>query len=97
MSYALQYDVPVNEQFYRRVKAEIGDDQPKGLVAHLVFKRDGGLRHLEVWESEPDWARFREERIEPALERVFAAAGIAGPPPRPPGEELHLVDAWLGA
>ena len=31
MPYALQYNVPSDEQLYRRVAAEIGDEQPKGL------------------------------------------------------------------
>ena len=96
MAYACQYDVPADEQFYRRVMAEIGDEQPKGLVAHLVVKRDQGLRHIEVWDSKDDWERFRTERVDPALDRVFAAAGFAGRPPRPPEQELDLVDALVG-
>jgi hypothetical protein len=96
VSYAFEYDVPANEQFYQRVKAEIGDEKPRGLVAHLVVKRDGGLRHIEVWESKEDWERFRQERAEPALDKVFAAAGIAPRPPRPQEQELPLVDAVVG-
>ncbi len=97
MPYALQYDVPADEQFYRRVAAEIGDEQPKGLVAHLVVKRDGGLRHIEVWDSKEEWERFRTERIEPALDKVFAAAGFAHRPPRPPMQEMDLVDVRVGS
>lgn len=96
MAYAFQYDVPADEQFYARVKAEIGDEQPKALVVHLVLKRDGGLRHIGVWESKEDWERFREERVEPALDRVFAAAGFAQRPPQPDDQEMGLVDAWVG-
>ena len=96
MPYAFHYDVPADEQFYRRVRAEIGDEKPKGLVAHLVVKRDRGLRHIEVWDSKDDWDRFRVERVDPALDKVFAAAGVAHRPPQPPAEELQLVDAWVG-
>lgn len=97
MPYALQYDVPADEQLYRRVAAEIGDEQPKGLVAHLVVKRDGGLRHIEVWDSREEWERFRTERVEPALDKVFAAAGSAHRPPRPPMQEMDLVDVRVGS
>lgn len=86
MPYALQYDAPADEQFYRRVAAEIGDEQPKGLVAHLVVKRDGGLHHIEVWESKEDWERFRAERVEPALD---SDAGDG--PRRRPGGQLTLA------
>ncbi len=96
MPYALQFDVPADEQFYRRVSAEIGDGKPAGLVAHLVARRDGGLRHIEVWNSEDDWERFRTDRLEPALDRVFAAAGFTHRPPPPRTETIDLVDAWVG-
>ena len=97
MPYALQYDVPADEQLYRRVAAEIGDEQPKGLVAHVGGKRDGGLRHIEVWDSKEEWEHFRAERIEPALDKVFAAAGITHRPPRPPMQEMELVDVRVGS
>jgi hypothetical protein len=97
MPYACEYDVPADEQFYRRVQAEIGDEYPKGLVAHVVVKRDGALRHIDVWDSKDEWERFRAERVQPALERVFAAAGFAETPPRPPEEELQLVHVLVGA
>ena len=97
MPYAFHYDVPADEQFYRRVAAEIGDCQPKGLVAHLVVKRDGGLRHIEVWDSKEEWERFRTERIESALDKVFAAAGFAHRPPPPPMQEMDLVDVRVGS
>ncbi len=97
MPYAIQYDVPADEEFYRRVAAEIGAEQPKGLVAHLVVKREGGLRHIGVWDSKEDWERFRSERVGPALEKVFAAVGVANVPPRPAEQELELVDALVGS
>jgi hypothetical protein len=34
MSYAFYYDVPGTEELYRRIKAEIGDEPPKGQVVH---------------------------------------------------------------
>jgi hypothetical protein len=96
MPYAFQFDVPADEHFYRRVAAEIGDQQPKGVIAHIVVKGDEGLRHIGVWESREDWERFRSERVDPALARVLAAAGVADLPPRVPERELDLVDARLG-
>lgn len=97
MSYAFHYDVPADEEFYRRVVGEIGDDQPEGLVVHLVVKRDDGLRHIEVWQSKQDWEHFRRERVEPALDTVFAAAGVAERPPQPRERQLDLVDVRLGS
>lgn len=97
MSYALQYDVPADEGIYRQVQAAIGDDQPKGLVAQLVVQVDSGLRHISVWDSEEDWQRFHDERIEPAVHAVLSAAGFTEMPPDPPVQPLQLIDVRLGA
>ena len=97
MSYAFSYQVPASEQMYREVKSAIGDEQPKGMVVHVVVQVDGGLKHLEVWETKADWDRFHDERVEPALHRVLTAAGFEEMPPDPPVEELVLVDVWLGS
>ena len=96
MSYALQYDVPANEQMYRQVRAAIGDEQPKGLLAHVVIEVEAGLRHIGVWDSKEDWERFHDERVEPAVHAVLSAAGLTEMPPDPPVEELALIDVWLG-
>jgi hypothetical protein len=85
--------VPGDEHIYGKVKAEIGEEQPKGLLVQLVAKRDEGrLRHLNVWESREDWERFQEVRVAPAVAKVLAGIGITEPPPRPPVQEMNLVD-----
>jgi hypothetical protein len=97
MAFALQYDVPADEQMYRQVREALGDEQPKGLVVHLVVHIEGGLRHLGVWDTEEDWQRFRDERVQPAVHSILRAAGSSQLPPEPRVEELGLVDVWLGA
>ena len=93
MSYLFEFTVPGDERLYARVKAEIGEEQPKGLIVHLIHKSEGGLRHIGLWESREDWERFRDERLEPGLMRVFGVADVTGLPPRPEERELALVDA----
>jgi hypothetical protein len=97
MSYVFFYDVPGTEELYQRIKAEIGDEPPNGLVVHLVAKVDGGLRHFNVWESRRDWERHRQERIGPAVGKVLAAAGIPERPPEPVEHQLDVVDLWTSA
>jgi len=97
MSYAFQYEIPADERMYRQVRAGIGDEQPKGLVAHLVVEVEGGLRHIDVWDSQEDWQHFHDERVEPAVHAVLSAAGFTEMPPDPPVQELKLIDVWLGA
>ncbi len=79
------------------VKTEIGEDQPEGLVLHLVVKRDNGLRHFNVWESRQQWERFQQERVTPAVTKVLSAVGVAEPPPRPSAHEMELIDITTSA
>ena len=82
---------------YSSSRQRSGDEPPKGLVVHLVAKSDGGLRHFNVWESNQDWERYRQERIGPAVGKVLAAAGITERPPEPVEQQLEVVDVWTGA
>ncbi len=103
MPYACFYDVPGDERMYAQVKAQIGEEQPKGLILHLVIKREDGLRHFEVWESRQEWERFQQERerfqqerVAPAVAKMLAAVGVTDPPPRPEAQEMELVDLTTG-
>jgi hypothetical protein len=90
--YAFFYDVPGDEQMYHQVKAKIGEESPKGLILHLVVKRETGLRHINVWESRQDWERFQQGRVAPAVAEVLSAAGVSEPPPPPSAQEMELID-----
>jgi hypothetical protein len=96
MPYAFFYDVPGDERIYARVKAELGEEQPEGLVLHLVVKREDGLRHFKVWESRQKWERFEQERVAPAVARVLQAVGVVDPPAPPEAHEMELIDIMKG-
>jgi hypothetical protein len=97
MSYAMLYDVPADEEMYRRVNKAIGDEMPEGLVVHLVLGAESGLRHIEVWDSQQDWQRFHDERLEPAIHAVLTESGLTEMPSGPRVQEFKLVDVWIGA
>ncbi len=97
MSYACSYEVPADEQIYARVKAEVGNERFEGLIVHLVVQTEGGLRHTTVWESQADWERFRDGRLQPAVNKVLTAAGFPHLPPPPVVQELHVVDVVTGS
>jgi hypothetical protein len=93
MAFGCLYDVPGNEEIYGKVKAEIGEEAPEGLILQVVSKAEtGGLRHLMVWESREQWERFQATRVGPAVGRVLAGIGMTEAPPRPPVTELDLID-----
>jgi hypothetical protein len=92
MAYAFYYDAPGNEQIYALVSRAIGDKRPEGLIAAVVTKTDGGLRHLDVWQSREQWLTFRDGRVRPAVAAVLADLGIPAPVEPPQEHELGLVD-----
>jgi len=96
VSHAFYYDVPGDEAMYRQVKDRIGDEVAHGLVVQVVTRIEGGLRHLDVWQSREHWQRYQRERVGPAVGAVLATAGIP-PHGAPPVEhELDLVHLDVG-
>jgi hypothetical protein len=96
MPYAFVQDVPATEEMYGEIKARLGDRPPKGLIAHVAIKRERGLRYVDVWDTEADWERFRDERVEPAVGAVLASRGIPHDHSLVRTEDVEVIDTWLG-
>jgi hypothetical protein len=94
--YGFIQDVPADEAMYRQIKSRLGDQLPEGLIAHVALVRDGGLRYVDVWETQADWERFRDEEVEPAVDAVLSAVGLPHDHSLVHTEEVTIVDAWLG-
>ncbi|MDQ3987911.1 MAG: hypothetical protein M3291_01685 [Actinomycetota bacterium] len=87
MVYAYIQDVPIGPDLYERILDEIGPEPLVGSLLHLCARLpEGGLRYIDVWESEEACRRAFDERIHPAVDRAFGGT-------RPPGEpEVHRLD-----
>ncbi len=87
MVYAYLQDVPIDSEMYGRITDSIGDDPMEGLLMHLCVRMpEGGLRYIDVWETEEQCARAFDERIHPAVDQAFGGR-------RPPGEPtVHRLD-----
>jgi hypothetical protein len=90
MVYAFTQDVPIDAEFYGRITAALGDAPMDGLLIHLaVEKPEGGLRYIDVWESEEQCALAFKERVHPAVDAAF---GGARPPVEPTTDVLKVID-----
>ncbi len=87
MAIAFLVDNPEGSQeMYEKVRAQLGLDAPAGGIFHLAGPSpNGGWQVLEVWESEEDAMRFRNERLMPA----FDAAGVSRPKSPPQIWQIH--------
>ena len=95
MAYAFQQDLPITREIYQRIRTALGEVVPPGLIVHLVTDSPtgSGLRVIDIWESKEACEQFLTERVQPALEQVFAAAGRPQPP-EAPRDELEVIDLW---
>lgn len=97
MPYAFIQDVPIDAAFYARIKQGLGDEPPTGMVSHVALERaEGGLRYIDVWESEEDWDRFAEERLHPVVHALLAEIFGDQLPPEPDQTVMAVIDVWLG-
>jgi hypothetical protein len=93
--YAFVQDVPIDAEFYRRIVEGLGDETPDGLISHLAYELpDGGLRYVDVWESEAHWDRFAEARLHPVVHPLLKGIFGEGLPPEPPRITLAAIDHW---
>jgi hypothetical protein len=75
-----------SQEIYEKVRAQLGLEAPAGGIFHAAGPGpSGGWRVFEVWESQEDAMRFREERLLPA----FDAAGVPRPPVAPQIWQIH--------
>jgi hypothetical protein len=93
MTYAFTYDVPIDAELYARIKAGLGPDLPPGLIAHLAWRTESGLRYVDVWQSKDDFEAFAEERLHPVVHALLENA-LGFVPPEPAHTVLDVIDAW---
>jgi hypothetical protein len=90
MVYAFTQDVPIDAEFYTRISNALGDEPMDGLLLHLCVQlTGGGLRYIDVWDSEAQCTRAFEERIHPAVDTAF---GGQRPAIEPQIQHLDVID-----
>jgi len=96
MTYAFTQDVPIDAAAYRKITDGLGRDLPPGLIVHVAMTRpEGGLRYVDVWESEEDWEKFAEDRLHPVVHPMLAAVfGEDNMPDEPDRDPLDVIDVW---
>ncbi len=93
MAFAFYMDVPIDEAIYARVREKVGEEPPKGLIMHLVVKRDDGLRYIDVWESKAAFEQAFEGRIHSKVHEAFEEVGFQ-PDDHVQPEQLEIVHLW---
>jgi hypothetical protein len=88
--HAYMQDVPIDSDVYARITDALGPEPMDGLLMHLCVRRaEGGLRYIDVWETEEQCARAFDERVHPAVDAAF---GGQRPPEEPTVHRLDVVE-----
>jgi len=96
MVYAYIQDVPIGDELYRKIIAEIGPEPMAGQLLHLCVRQpDETLRYIDVWESEQACAQAFEQRIHPAVDNAFGGHRPATEPTVQHLDVLHADGALL--
>src|SRR5438128_936824 len=70
-------DVPANAEMHGMIIAKIGRTAPTGLISHIAIERaEGGLRYVDVWETENDWRTWMDAVVEPAVGEILEGFGL---------------------
>ena len=95
MAYAFTQDVPIDAAFYQRITDGLGPQAPQGMILHLAIERpEGGLRYLDVWESQQDWDRFVTDRLHPVVHGLLKEIFGDQLPPEPQQTPISIVHVW---
>jgi hypothetical protein len=87
MAWGFIGELPITREQYDQVDREIQGD-PEGLILHTAAEHGGGMRIIDVWESEEAYRRFEQETLMPAMGRAGLEAPGGEPPPLD-SYELH--------
>lgn len=93
MAVMVMVDIPgLDQTKYDAVMKELGLNKkgakwPKGAVSHVAGADADGLSVTDVWASEKDFVKFRDEKLGPA----FGKAGISA---KPRIKILPILNEW---
>jgi hypothetical protein len=90
----LEENPAMTAELYDRVRErlDLEREPAAGLLFHAAGPAGGSWIAYDVWETPEAWDRFRDDRLMPVVQQVFAAAGLAPPPPhRQEVFELHAM------
>lgn len=93
--FSFTQDVPIDAAMYQRITDGLGSAPPDGLIVHLATERpEGGLRYIDVWESQESYERFVDERLHPVVHELLAQIFGDQLPPEPERTPLAVIHAW---
>jgi hypothetical protein len=97
MAYAFTQDLPITSDVYQRITAALPDEPPPGMITWLAYAIEDGVRLVQVWQSEEDYAEFVRDRLAPIVQDgFFRSSGYQPPEREPPRSRIEVLNVWQG-
>ena len=94
MTVLMTLDLPVSREDLEALSAAAGsvENPPEGLIVHTATETAAGVRVVDIWESQAQFEKFRDDRLMASLQKVAAERGLeVSGPPEPTFEEAFDV------
>ncbi len=94
MTVLMTLDLPVSREDLEALSVAAGaaENPPEGLIVHTATETAGGVRVVDIWESQAQFEKFRDDRLMAGLQKVAAERGLEmSGPPEPTFEEAFDV------
>jgi hypothetical protein len=77
----IEMELPARREDIEELTRRIGaaENPPDGLLIHTAVETPNGLRVVDVWDSQADFERFQESRLNQAAGALMAERGMDGP------------------
>jgi hypothetical protein len=66
------------------VRHGLGPQLPPGLIAHLAYRIETGLRYVDVWQTKDDVDAFEHDRLHPVIRCCRTCSASCRPSHRRP-------------
>jgi len=73
------------------VEMNVDANPPKGLIVHTHYAEGDKIHIFDVWETEPDYRAFAQDRLAPAMAKVAERNNMPAPG-GPTGSPMDVVE-----
>jgi hypothetical protein len=89
--WAFVSELPISREQYDKLHAELGSENPEGLIVHAAGESGSGIRIMDIWESKQQFELFQTERLRPAMLKVGIEAPSNGESPAVQEMSVHTL------
>ena len=78
MTVVMTLDLPVTKADLEALSADVesAKNPPEGLIVHAATETSSGVHVVDIWESQAQFEKFRDDRLMPSMMKLMAERGL---------------------